>query len=115
MGIFGYDNEFQAAFDVARTQYVSRCQGREATRLAEQGLYPVCADMLVHCPYTDAIMASEVYIVETFKTLPEAMAYVEANGDGWDGGLYVKAAGESAAQVADMALGVQVPEDDIPF
>ena len=117
MGIYGYDNEFQAAFDVACTQYVSRCQDAEATRLAEAGRFPVCTEMVIHCPYTDAYMASEVYIVETFNTLPEAMAYVEENGGEWDGegGLYIKAAGDSAAQVADKALGVDVPEDGIPF
>lgn len=114
MGIFGYDNEFQAAFDSARSQYVSGCEKAKAEELAKAGQYPVCTDITIYCPHTDAIMANEVHIVKTFKSLRGAMDYVGKHEEEFEYGLWV-ATVHTDTHAAINAARNDPPEDDIPF
>lgn len=101
-------NEFQAAYQLSQIEYQSSGQAKEAAALVVEGKFPVCYDQEIFCKFTDAFLAYEVVIYETFDTEVEALAFIEAQeGPHDEPRLYI-----SRAPVVSLA---PVVETNAPF
>lgn len=74
-------NEFQAAYELSRIEYVSKCEAKKAQALSDDGKIVVVTDGLVHCKFTDAVVASETFIDGVFDTIEEAEAMIAEHSD----------------------------------
>ncbi len=71
MGMFDFQNESQAAFDLSQRQHVSHDEGWAADYLTRWGYVVVCINVMIHCKYTDAYLCEETYIYEVFDSKPD--------------------------------------------
>ena len=71
-------NEFQNAFALSQIEYKSTCQGKKLEDLLAKGKYVVGYTALIHCKFTDAVIASEEVIMSVHDTREEAEAEISA-------------------------------------
>ena len=72
MGAF--QNEFQAAFTMARMQTPRVNETAQIAALTAQGKFVVVSDHDLYCPYTDAVLGASISIHSVHDTLEEAQA-----------------------------------------
>ncbi|MCP4570572.1 MAG: hypothetical protein GY841_23555 [FCB group bacterium] len=74
MGMFDFQNESQAAFDLSQREHVSHDESWAADYLTRWGYVVVCINYLVHCRLTDAVICEETGILQVYDTSPDMRA-----------------------------------------
>lgn len=108
-------NEFQLAFEKARSEATFINEDGKAKELARSGKFVICLDFTRYCPYTDAIMGTDTRIDGIFDSEAEMLkAWYKLENDGFpaDGGFYYT---PDMFKEVPPDCWVPVPDDEIPF
>jgi len=73
-------NDLQNAFALSRLEYKSNCQAAEIKKLTDAGKWVFAYTGLIHCRFTDAVVASEECILSVHDTEDEAMDALNEHG-----------------------------------
>jgi len=69
-------HEMRMAYELSRIEYTRDDDTKKANDLVESGKFVIVNEFVVHCPRTDAIMTSEIFIEKVFDTWEEAAAWL---------------------------------------
>lgn len=103
-------NSLQQAFALSKQDYRSSNQAKEILKLTKSGKFVLGVTCLIHCRFTDAVIAEEESIYEIHDTLDTAQARFDELQDDYCGEMFL------ACPPPPPPIPMFVPKDqDAPF
>jgi hypothetical protein len=109
----GYSNEFQRVYAQSRMRTTIPNERDYAARLHAQGLYVVCSEYEVCCPYTDGLLGYAFVVERSFDTREAAEAYIGVDPEDRPEGIFLYSPPPAPAPAP--AAVEDDDDDEIPF
>jgi hypothetical protein len=106
-------NDLQNAYALSVSEYRNNGQTRQIEQLVIEGKSVVYVVGLIHCKFTDAVIASEDHIIAVFDYADQAQDYFDANVDKYCGELEIRRA-DTADPDPEIANPL-IDEEECPF
>lgn len=104
--------DHQNAYALSVSEYRHSGQTKQIEQLVIEGKSVVYVVGLIHCKFTDAVIASEDHIIEVFEDAERAQEYFDANVEEYCGELEIRRADTSDP---DPEIANPLIDEECPF